>query len=257
MPGIKIEEISGGEQYTGRLWEEMARQVYCENGREAYREIGHYKNGAPFLYGETQRISISHCRGLYVVATLPPTPEVEEQWLYNERSAMGVDAERADREQVLKIRDKFLSAEEQAMIGADEVDSNVLAWTVKEAVYKACMTDGLDLAEDIKIVRMPQPGPPTPVFDSRDYGLAPEIKELPESYFGEAIVVGDFKEDPRSDYKTKSGAVEKDIESNGGKDGKAAQREHRFKIYSYRSDDCIVTLAYSPRCAKFGKLSQM
>ena len=35
IPGIKVEEITGGEYYKGKVWLDMARQVYCENGREA------------------------------------------------------------------------------------------------------------------------------------------------------------------------------------------------------------------------------
>ncbi len=60
LPGIKVEEICGGENRPMSLWREMAYQVYSENGREVYREIGHFRNGAPFLNGENGRISITH-----------------------------------------------------------------------------------------------------------------------------------------------------------------------------------------------------
>lgn len=73
LPGIKVEEICGGENRPMSLWREMAYRVYSENGREVYREIGHFRNGAPFLIGENGRISITHTGRFLAVATLPPT----------------------------------------------------------------------------------------------------------------------------------------------------------------------------------------
>ena len=64
LPGIKVEEICGGENRPMSLWREMAYQVYSENGREVYREIGHFRNGAPFLIGENGRISKWICLSL-------------------------------------------------------------------------------------------------------------------------------------------------------------------------------------------------
>ncbi len=199
--GIKVEEICGGCHYTGRVWEEMARQIYCENGREAYREIGHFADGAPFLYGEENRISISHCAGLYVVATLPPTPEVELSE-FSRRACLGIDAERSDREQVIKLRERFLSESELAMIPADDVKANIIAWTVKEAAYKAAMQAGLDLRTQIRIDKMPQ------------------LNSL-----GHATLVMD----------------------------EIAGTEEPLELYTYESEGCTVTIAFSPQSAKFGK----
>ena len=271
VPGIKVEEVSGGDIYSGATWLEMARQVYCENGRDAYRDLGHFRNGAPFLYGEQSRISVTHCRGLFVVATLPPTPEVDlaefseraamgislthTQGLlavatlpptpecplevFAERTALGIDAERADRSQVLKIRGRFLSDEELALVPADDVTANVIAWTVKEAAYKAAMTEGLDFRDAIRIRRMPRPAPPVPVFAPREYGLGADVKDLPGEFFGEVAIVIPCV----SDRGREPGA--------GG--GTASLS---LSVYTYMSDDCVVTLCYSPRCAKFGKSGQ-
>ena len=222
VPGIKVEEVTGGECYKGNLWLEMARQVYCENGREEYREIGHYKNGSPFLYNYGGRISLTHCDGMLAVATLPATPEVDLT-LFSERAALGIDAERADRAQVLRIRQKFLSEAELAMVPADDIEANVLLWTVKEAAYKAMLTDGLDFASQIHIVRIPTLASPTPVFDSKEFGLPAGVTSLPDNFIGKVVV-----------HRGELGQTE-------------------LLIYSYRSDEHIVTLAYSPRCAKFGK----
>ena len=211
LPGIKVEEVCGGEDRSLKLWIEMAYQVYSENGKEGYREIGHFRNGAPFLVGETGRISITHTGRFMAVATLPDTPEVDLS-VFSERAAMGIDAERADREQTLRVRDKFLSDDEQQMIDKDDVEKNVMAWTAKEALYKAAMQEGLDFKNDIRILSLPKIGPAVPVYDKNEFD---PIRT------GEAVV-------------------------------KIEDKEYPFVLYTYESEGNIVTLAYSPRCAKFG-----
>ena len=198
--GIKVEEVCGGCLYTGKVWQEMARQIYCENGRESYREIGHFPNGAPFLSGEENRISLSHCEGLYVVATLPPTPEVE-LGEFSRRACMGIDAERVDREQVLKLRERFLSDNQLVMIPANDIEANITAWTIKEAAYKAALKEGLDMRSQIRIDKMPA-----------------------GDNLGHATLLLDENE--------------------------------ALDIYSYTSEGCIVTIAFSPQCAKFGKFGK-
>lgn len=211
LPGIKVEEVCGGEDRSLKLWIEMAYQVYSENGKEGYREIGHFRNGAPFLVGETGRISITHTGRFLAVATLPDTPEVDLS-VFSERAAMGIDAERADREQTLRVREKFLSDDEQQMIDKDDVQKNVMAWTAKEALYKAAMQEGLDFKNDIRILSLPKIGPAVPVYDKNEFD---PIRT------GEAVV-------------------------------KIENKEYPFVLYTYESEGNIVTLAYSPRCAKFG-----
>lgn len=212
LPGIKVEEVCGGEDKALPLWKEMAYQVYSENGKEGYREIGHFRNGAPFMMGETSRISITHTGRFLAVATLPPTPEVDLS-IFSERSAMGIDAEATDRTQVLRVRDRFLSEAELRMIPEDDALQNVMAWTAKEALYKAAMLPGLDFRNDITILSLPKIGPAVPVYDKKVFD--PIIQ-------GKATV-------------------------------KIGDTLYPFNLYSYESEGNIVTLAYSPRCAKFGK----
>ena len=213
--GIRVEEVCGMESKSGRLWEEMAKQIYCENGRDGFREIGHFANGAPFLFGLTTRISITHTGHLLAVASLPKTPEADLSE-FAPRTALGIDAERADRQQVLKVRDRFLNDAEKEIVKADDVTGNVIAWTAKEALYKAAMTSGLDLRSDLIITKMPEidrkmnlPGAPAPVL-------------------GKAIIrLGDL--------------------------------EYDMELYTYESEGetekYIVTLAYSPKCAKYSRRS--
>lgn len=200
--GIRIEEITGGEDKSGRVWDIMSRQVYAENGKEGgYRPIGHYDNGAPYVYGMDQRISLSHTKGMLVVATLPRTPEVDLS-KFSLRTAMGIDVERADRAKVLDVREKFLSEAELAMIDANDIEDNIIAWTAKEAMYKAAWHEGMDWVRDMEITKMPDPRMGT---------------------LGEASV--------RTDEEERTPML----------------------LYSYLSDDFLITVAFSPKCATFKK----
>ncbi len=216
VPGIKVEEICGADDKPLKLWLEIAYQVYGENGRDGFRELGHYRNGAPFIQGETSRISVTHSGRFLAIATLPPTPEVNLS-NFSERAAMGIDAESANREQVLKIRDKFLSEDEQKFIPADDVTENIIAWTAKEALYKSALTEGLDFRNDIKILKLPSIGAAVPVR---------EDIESSQKCIGKATI------------NIKEGDQTIPI---------------AMLLYSYESEGNIVTLAYSPKCAKFGK----
>lgn len=253
VPGIKVEEVTGGDNYKGAVWREMAEQVYCENGRDSYRLIGHYPDGAPFLYGEQTRISVTHCDGLYAVATLPPTPEVNLAH-FSRRAAMGIDAERIDRQQVLRLRERFLNDAELCMIPSDSVEHNILAWTVKEAAYKTALIPGLDFRKQINIIRLPRLAYPTPVFDPADLGLPKGAKEIPEEFFGEVRIVTNSNGEKLEDYPEDGNSglceespVERDMISE----------TILLKVYSYKSDDFIITICYDPRCAKFGKQNLM
>lgn len=152
--GVKIEEVTGGEDRSGALWRALALQVYQENGRDGYREMDHLPCGAPMLYGETCRISVTHTDHLLAVATLPSTPETTLD-SFSQRTALGIDAERTGRTKVLNVRERFLNADELAMIKENDLESNIVAWTVKEALYKAALTPGIDWRKDIIITSLP------------------------------------------------------------------------------------------------------
>lgn len=211
--GIKVEEVSGMETKSGKVWREMAKQIYCENGRDGYRELGHFPNGAPFIFGESARISMTHTDHLLAVATLPKTPEADLA-KFQPRTAMGIDAERLDRSQVIKVRDKFLSEEEKSMVPEDDLEKNIIAWTCKEAAYKAGMTEGIDFCQAINLRKLPEinrqinlPGAPQPIIGAATITLP----------------------------------------------GDNGDSTFDLELYSYLSDDCCVTIAYSPKCAKFGR----
>lgn len=205
--GIKVDEIFGMDSKSGKVWIELARQIYAEQGEPNYRVIGHFPNGAPFLEGYAGRISITHTSHFFAVASLPKTPEINLE-LLNTRTAMGIDAEAFDRSQVLKVRTKFLSEKELSFIQEEDIISNIIAWTSKEALYKAALTPGIDFKNAIQIKSLPQ-------ISSADntYSLGEAVIILPDS---------------------------------------AELERMEMKLYSYSSYNCCVTLAFSPKCAKFG-----
>lgn len=222
LPCIKIEEITEGTRYKGSTWLDVASQVYSENGTGDYREIGHYPSGAPFLYGSDSRISISHCPGLLVVATLAPVPDADLS-VFSKETALGVDAERRDRDQVLRLRERFLNDAELAMIPEKDVEANVIAWTVKEACYKAALSEGLDFRRDIIIRRMPRIGPPVPVYDVAEYDYNGKGEGFTEDDYGLATVK------------------------------RTSEEEIELQLYTYYSDSFIITLAYTPESSRFNK----
>lgn len=156
-PGLKVEEVTGGEGYHGKVWRALAMQIYCENGRDDYREVGHFASGAPFLYNADEKISISHTDRMLVVATIP-VPEDANLSEFDPRHFIGVDTERADREKVLSLRERFLTADELALIPENDLEANIIAWTAKEAMYKAALTPGINWHNDLIIKRLPKEG---------------------------------------------------------------------------------------------------
>lgn len=159
VAGIDVEELGGGAPYSDRLWLMMARQVWSEhdyNGVE--RWLDHLPSGAPYLDDADLRISISHTRGLMVVATMPGFGS--DLTRFDPKCALGIDVERIDRAKVLEVRNRFLNEQELSAVDATDVEANVVAWTCKEALYKAALSRGLDWRTDYTIERLPTPGHP-------------------------------------------------------------------------------------------------
>ena len=110
----------------------LARKLAGENA-----VIEHYDDGAPYIPGYEGLVSLSHCRGLAVMAA-------------SESAEIGVDAE-VWREQLRRVVNKFLAPEEMETWSATN-EALLRAWTIKEAVYKAARTPGLPLC-DIRLPR--------------------------------------------------------------------------------------------------------
>lgn len=212
-----MEEISGGEDRSQAVRIAMARQIYCENGRDGqYRSLLHLQSGAPLLENEETRISITHTPGLYAVASLPKTPDADLTQ-FAARTALGIDAERADREQALRVRERFLSDEELALVG-DDLERTIIAWTAKEALYKAALAPGTDWRRCLRIISLP-------ALDLADEPTPADASGRP----GHTVSVG------KAELRIEGREV------------------CPMELYSYRSGNHIITLAYSPRCAKYKK----
>lgn len=247
--GVMVEEICGGEDKSAKLWKAMALQVYGENGGDRFREIGHYVSGAPYLEDSDQRISVTHTQHFMAIASLPRTPEVD-LGSFNLRTAMGIDAEKSDREQVLKVADRVMTEDEIAIVDEyalqlqkgdrhhapleekiAKVRAYVLAWTIKEALYKAALIEGLDFRKNLKIKSLPE---------ICGFPLASNPR------YGSAMILRASTADAKSsaDLSSESSAVS----SMGSSAGPAAVE---MKLFSYESEGHIVTIACSPKAAKF------
>ncbi len=95
----------------------------------------------PFLADEAFHFSISHC-GNYAAA------------IVSKASRVGVDIEIVS-EKTQKIRDKFLSAQEQEMIKKQFPATNdqllTLAWSIKETMFKWYGAGGIDFRQHLHI----------------------------------------------------------------------------------------------------------
>ena len=149
--GILVEDLVGLPPKRQR--EKAAeRLLLCEAfGRPV--KLAYTEQGAPMVEGSDVNISISHTMRLVVLAVDPA-------------HVIGVDAEQADRQQVIKVRDKFLNANEKQFIAPDDLAAHIIAWTAKEAVIKAERNSAIDWTEGICLESF-TPDPVETVFAAR------------------------------------------------------------------------------------------
>lgn len=161
--GIAVEEIYGADEKSAKVWKLFAMQILSEADGD-YREIAHLDNGAPLLDGVPQRVSVSHTSHHLVMASIPKTPDINLEEV-SPRTAIGIDIEKADRKQVVGVREKFLSADEMKLLpevpesgeaSPETVKDLILAWTCKEALYKAALGLSPDWKEDYRILSLPK-----------------------------------------------------------------------------------------------------
>lgn len=133
--------------------------------------LGHYGNGAPFIELKSRAckdifISLSHCRARACIAI----SEVVKEF--------GIDIEE-ESEKLQRVKEKFINKAESKIIGTEQL---LLAWTIKEAVYKAAGISGLPLRDGIKIKSITNSAEPNVVKS--------EIMVGEQSYEGWSIVEG-------------------------------------------------------------------
>lgn len=104
-------------------------------------QLMHHDNGQPWVRLHDQRmthISITHTKQWVAVAT-------------NQDCPMGIDIER-QAQRVMRVRHKFLNEREQQMVPPGDVMAHLVAWTAKEALYKAAsLTEPVSIRNDLQI----------------------------------------------------------------------------------------------------------
>ncbi len=100
--------------------------------------LEHTDQGAPYVRDLDVNISITHTPRLVALAI-------------DDCKVIGLDAEQADRGQVLRVRDKFLNANEQQFLAPDDLTGHVIAWTAKEAIIKAERDSVIDWTDGIRL----------------------------------------------------------------------------------------------------------
>ena len=122
---------------TKRQREKAAERLLLQRAFGQPVVLLHDEQGAPWVEGrEDVTISISHTQHLVVLAC-------------GKQHGLGIDAEAADRRQVLRVRDKFLNDSEQAFLPADDLVAHIIAWTAKEAIIKAERNSAIDWTHGI------------------------------------------------------------------------------------------------------------
>ncbi|MDE6023591.1 MAG: 4'-phosphopantetheinyl transferase superfamily protein [Muribaculaceae bacterium] len=213
--GVAVELIYGADDKSAKVWKLFAMQILSESEGD-YRAVSHLDNGAPILDGTPQRISISHTSHFLAMASLPKTPDMNLEEV-NERTAMGIDIEKSDRAQVLRIKEKFLSDKEFDLLPSvekeedasdEDIKRHILAWTCKEALYKAVMGQSADWKNDYTLITLPK--------------IASKIKDATTEKYGEAKIT---LHDP--------------------------ERVINMHLSSWEAEGHVLTLAFSPKIAKF------
>jgi phosphopantetheinyl transferase len=136
-PAVHLEFLSTYKSESRRL-EYLAVRVLLKMllGREVL--VKYRTNGSPYLPDSPYHISISHTRS-YAAVILGAVP-------------VGIDIEyRSSR--VLKIRHRFLTADELNQLGASpSVEDLLICWSAKETVFKLTSERSFDYRRDIRIV---------------------------------------------------------------------------------------------------------
>lgn len=111
----------------------LLKELLCEETPIAY-----HANGAPYLPEKDLHISISHTKGYVAVILSPSHPG-------------GIDIEyKGDR--IIKVRDRFLSEEENACIDPlHEKEHLLIHWCAKETLFKMIGQENVDFIEHLHI----------------------------------------------------------------------------------------------------------
>lgn len=134
---LGVTPIEAGQGHTRSERERSAVETIVTRFFGKDTHIAHRDSGAPYLTGhEDISLSISHSRHYAAAA-------------FSAERTVGVDIEQW-REQLERIAPRVLSQAEMSVYTATPA-LLLRAWTLKEALYKAALTPGLDFRRDIKL----------------------------------------------------------------------------------------------------------
>ena len=122
---------------SGRRIELMAERLLLHVIFGYAVELRHKEDGTPYVPNSDIHLSISHTPGLVVIAI-------------NAKHPVGIDVERRGP-RVLRVRERFLNEQEQSFIAADDMNENLIAWTAKEAMFKAVDDPDALLLDDFTV----------------------------------------------------------------------------------------------------------
>lgn len=134
--------IADGIKSDKRAIEVLAEACLIKHIFGSKAQLSHTQEGAPFIHGIETSLSISHSQRFVCIAT-------------NSSHRIGIDIE-SPTDKILRVRNKFLNFDEQAHIAPADMMSSLIAWTSKEAIYKAASIKGIDFKEDIRLHNISQ-----------------------------------------------------------------------------------------------------
>lgn len=151
---LLVAEIDNREGETRRDAEKRVTMSLIHDALGAGTTLGHHESGAPYVIGSDINISISHSRHYAAIAISAASP-------------IGIDIEE-QRRQLRRVAHRVMS---EAELKSYAITDPLLlqAWTLKEALYKAALTPGLDFRRDIALP-LP-PASPTAYVSGRPYSV--------------------------------------------------------------------------------------
>lgn len=121
-----------------RRQEWLASRVLLKELAGQELAIAYHDDGAPYLPGSLFSLSISHTNGYAAV-------------LLQDKEAPGIDIEYHSN-RVLKIRSRFMSAQEDASVCPDhEVEHLLVYWCAKEALFKMIRQQDVDFIKHLHV----------------------------------------------------------------------------------------------------------
>ncbi|MGN0232612.1 MAG: 4'-phosphopantetheinyl transferase superfamily protein [Muribaculaceae bacterium] len=136
--GIDTNDITSARSEKVRKERYLTRMLLTEMVDHKQAMLKHEPSGKPILDGIDRSISISHSWPF--VAIMIGTGGCN----------IGIDIE-TQAERAHRVRSRFLNRSENAIVAEGDSATCLMAWTAKEAIYKATGVEHLSLADDIAL----------------------------------------------------------------------------------------------------------